>query len=295
VVTTKAKIEKWSDTYKTSNEPLDLTIPIVILIDGKSASASEILAGALQDYDRGVVVGERSFGKGLVQRYRELSYGTQMKLTISKYYTPSGRCIQELNYTNRDEKGNVPKFSDSGRETYPTAKGRKVYGGGGILPDVTLNKPKTTKTTEILLQSDAFFNYITNYYNKNPNIAQPTAFKLSNSAYKNLENYLAKNQTDFTTTTEKMLSEVMQKAKDENINNTINASHKNFINAIYTEKLNELATNKEEIVQQLTEEIVKRYYYHEGLFQHKVTFDPTVKKAVEVLNNQTTYNKILKQ
>ncbi|HKJ07052.1 MAG TPA: S41 family peptidase, partial [Flavobacteriaceae bacterium] len=170
VVTTKAKIEKWSDTYKTSNEPLDLTIPIVILIDGKSASASEILAGALQDYDRGVVVGERSFGKGLVQRYRELSYGTQMKLTISKYYTPSGRCIQELDYTNRDKKGNVPKFSDSGRETYTTAKGRKVYGGGGILPDVTLNKPKTTKTTEILLQSDAFFNYITNYYNKNPNI-----------------------------------------------------------------------------------------------------------------------------
>ena len=149
IVTTKSKIEKWSDTYKTNEEPLDLDIPISILIDGKSASASEILAGSLQDYDRAIIVGERSFGKGLVQRYRELSYGTQMKITISKYYTPSGRCIQELDYTNRDDKGNIPKFSDSGREAYKTAGGRTVFGGGGIMPDVEIEKSKTTKTTRV--------------------------------------------------------------------------------------------------------------------------------------------------
>ncbi len=151
VVTTKAKIEKWSDTFKTRSEPMDLEIPITILVNNRSASASEILAGSLQDYDRAVIIGERSFGKGLVQRYRPLSYGTQMKITISKYYTPSGRCIQELDYTNRDNNGNIPKFSDSGRKTFKTEKGRVVYGGGGILPDVEIKKPTTTKITEVLL------------------------------------------------------------------------------------------------------------------------------------------------
>ena len=132
VVTTKSKIEKWSETFKTNAEPLDLDMPITILIDNRSASASEILAGSLQDYDRAVILGERSFGKGLVQQYRELSYGTQMKITISKYYTPSGRCIQELDYTNRDDQGNIPKFSDVGRETYKTKIGRMVNEGEGI-------------------------------------------------------------------------------------------------------------------------------------------------------------------
>ncbi len=140
IVTTKAKIKKWSNTYKGTNDPLDLEIPIVVLINGRSASASEIVSGSLQDYDRAVIMGERSFGKGLVQRYRKLTYGTQLKVTISKYYTPSGRCIQELDYANRDSKtGKVPKFSDKGINEFKTENGRKVFDGGGVLPDVEID------------------------------------------------------------------------------------------------------------------------------------------------------------
>ena len=221
VVTTKAKVEKWSDTFKTKEAPLDLEIPISILIDGYSASASEILAGSLQDYDRAVIIGSRSFGKGLVQRYLPLSYGTQLKLTISKYYTPSGRCIQELDYTNKDDKGNVPKFSDVGREEYKTENGRIVYGGGGILPDVEIEKPATTKTTEVLLNSNAFFNYVTNYFYKNSTIAEPSKFKLNDTDYNNLRAYLASHQTDFETKTEAVFKKANETAIEDQLSNNL--------------------------------------------------------------------------
>ena len=201
VVITKAKVEKWSNTFKTRQEPLDLEIPITILVNNRSASASEILAGSLQDYDRAVIVGERSFGKGLVQRYRELSYGTQMKITISKYYTPSGRCIQELDYTNRKDDGTIPKFSDAGREAYKTEIGRTVYGGGGILPDIEIKKTPTTETTKTLLKSEAFFNYVTNYFYKNTTISTPSTFTLNESDFSSLKNYIRKNNDAFETKT----------------------------------------------------------------------------------------------
>jgi len=294
IVTTKSKIEKWSDTYKTNEEPLDLDIPISILIDGKSASASEILAGSLQDYDRAIIVGERSFGKGLVQRYRELSYGTQMKITISKYYTPSGRCIQELDYTNRDDKGNIPKFSDSGREAYKTAGGRTVFGGGGIMPDVEIEKSKTTKTTETLLNSDAFFNYVTNYYYLNNSIVEPSKFNLKESDYDSLISYVTKNQNDFETETEAEFKKASEKAIAENLDATLSKSYIELLETIHAEKIKELNKNKKEILDNLTEEIVKRYYFVEGSYQQKATFDTTITKAVSFLNNQKKYNSILK-
>ena len=294
VVTTKGKMEKHNETFKTKEEPLDLAMPISILIDGKSASASEILAGSLQDYDRAVIVGERSFGKGLVQQYRELSYGTQMKLTISKYYTPSGRCIQELDYTNRDDKGNIPKFSDKGREQYKTAIGRTVYGGGGILPDVTLQKPESTKTTEILLNSDAFFNYVTSYFYNHKTIDEPTKFNLSLSEYTDLRSYLAKNQQYFETETEAEFKKANEKALTENLQGNLSKSYNDILVTIQTEKLKELDKNKEEIVEKLTEEIVKRYYFVEGVYQQKSKFDPTISKAITLLNS-SEYQKILKK
>lgn len=293
VVKTKAKIEKWSDTYKTKEEPLDLEIPIAILIDGKSASASEILAGSLQDYDRAVIVGERSFGKGLVQRYLPLSYGTQMKITISKYYTPSGRCIQELDYTNRDNKGNIPKFYDEGRTTYKTAKGRTVFGGGGILPDVEINKPATTESTKTLLNSNAFFNYATNYFYKNNTISEPSKFNLTNADYNLLRNYLSKNQSDFETKTELEFNKAKNKAEDDDLSKNMSSNFTKLIDDIHSEKLKELDKNKHEILEQLTEEIVKRYYYEEGIYKQKVAFDSTILKAITVLNNSTEYHKIL--
>ncbi|MHB1147801.1 MAG: S41 family peptidase [Lutibacter sp.] len=294
VVTTKAKIEKWSDTFKTLLEPIDLEIPVAILINNRSASASEILAGSLQDYDRAVIIGERSFGKGLVQRFLPLSYGTQMKITISKYYTPSGRCIQELDYTNTDEKGNVPKFSES-TQSFKTEKGRTVYGGGGILPDVEIEKPKTTKTTEVLLNSDAFFNYATQYFYENKTISEPSKFKLTDADYVSLKNYLAKNQDAFETKTEAEFKKAMESASAENLNGNVSKGYSELLTAIQSEKMKELDKNKEEILNNLSEEIIKRYYYAEGVYQQKAIFDKVILKAVSILNNEKEYGKIIGQ
>ena len=294
VVTTKAKIEKWSDTYKTLKEPMDLEMPMAILVNKRSASASEILAGSLQDYDRAVIIGERSFGKGLVQRYLPLSYGTQMKITISKYYTPSGRCIQELDYTNTDEKGNVPKFSKS-TETFKTEKGRTVFGGGGILPDVEIEKPVTTKTTETVLNSDAFFNYATQYFYENETIPEPSKFKLSDSDYVSFKNYLAKNQAAFETKTEIEFKKALETASTENLNGNLSKGYSELLLAVQQEKLKELDKNKEEIINELAEEIIKRYYYSEGVYQQKAIFDNTILKAVSILNNEKEYSKIISQ
>lgn len=293
VVTTKAKIEKWSDTFKTLQEPMDLEIPIAILVNNRSASASEILAGSLQDYDRAVIIGERSFGKGLVQRYLPLSYGTQMKITISKYYTPSGRCIQELDYTKTDEKGNVPKFSES-TQTFKTEKGRTVYGGGGILPDVKIEKPKTTKTTETVLNSDAFFNYATQYFYENKMIAEPSKFKLTDMDYTSFKNYLSKNNEAFETKTEAEFKKALEIASSENLNENLSKSYSELLTAIQQEKFKELDKNKEEIINELSEEIIKRYYYAEGVYQQKVIFDNTILKAVSLLNSKE-HNKIISQ
>ncbi|HEY9169557.1 MAG TPA: S41 family peptidase [Lutibacter sp.] len=293
VVTTKAKIEKWSDTFKTSQEPMDLEIPIAILINNRSASASEILAGSLQDYDRAVIIGERSFGKGLVQRYLPLSYGTQMKITISKYYTPSGRCIQELDYTNTDEKGNVPKFSKS-TETFKTEKGRTVFGGGGILPDVEIEKSTTTKITETLLNSDAFFNYATQYFYENKAIAEPSKFKLTDADYVSFKNYLGKNNLAFETKTEAEFKKALETAFEENLKGNVAKNYSELLTSIQQEKFKELDKNKDEIINNLSEEIIKRYYYAEGIYQQKVIFDNTILKAVSLLNNSKEYHGILK-
>ncbi|HHB52625.1 MAG TPA: peptidase S41, partial [Saprospiraceae bacterium] len=294
VVTTKAKVKKWSDTFKTREEPLDLEIPIAILVNNKSASASEILAGSLQDYDRAIIVGERSFGKGLVQRYRELSYGTQMKITISKYYTPRGRCIQELDYTNRDDKGNIPKFSDVGRTKYKTEIGITVYGGGGILPDIKIEKPTTTKTTETLFKSDAFLNYVTNYFYKHTSIAEPSKFKLNTKDFSILKTYLLKYNDAYETVSEIELKKAHKKAVSEGLSLEADKSYTELLNNIKLEKLKELDKNKDEILHKLTEEIVKRYYYNEGVYKQKAAFDSVIIEASTILNNSKKYHSILK-
>jgi len=196
ITSTKGKVKNWNATYKTSKEPLDLEIPMVVLINRRSASASEILSGALQDYDRAVILGERSFGKGLVQRYRELTYGTQLKVTISKYYTPSGRCIQELDYTNRDSKtGIVPKFSDKGINTFKTEKGRTVFDGGGVLPDVEMATSIKSKATETLLESKAIFNFGIDFFHKNPSIPSLEKYHFTTSDFKKFTQFLATDTT----------------------------------------------------------------------------------------------------
>ena len=294
VVTTKAKVKKWSKTYKTRSEPTDLEIPIVVLVNGRSASASEIVSGSLQDYDRAVIMGERSFGKGLVQRYRELPYGTQMKLTISKYYTPSGRCIQELDYTNTDEEGNVPKFSDGKINKFKTENGRNVFDGGGVLPDVEIDKPKTLSVTKQLYKSDAFFNFITQYYYEHPSVKPANEFQLDESIYESLIAYLKQNTDAFETKSELEFTKALEGIDKDGYKDEINADYITFRKAVSNKKIAQLDANKEEIIDHLTEGILKRYYYKKGAYQQKLAFDKVIVQATELLNNDRNYKKILK-
>lgn len=294
VVTTKAKVKKWSDTYKTKREPIDLDIPIVVLINKHSASASEIVAGSLQDLDRAVIIGERSFGKGLVQRYRKLTYGTQLKLTIAKYYTPSGRCIQELDYTHVDDNGEVPKFSDIKRNVFKTKNGRKVYDGGGIEPDIKLTQSERTIATDALLKSDAIFNYVIEFVSQNKTISSPESFKLTDTDYQNFTAYLNVNKNAFKTETDKELSNVLKTALKEGYDSKISIEYQNLISKVNAEKIKELSQNESEIKEALTNEIVRHYYYKKGEYIHKVNQDKSIIEALILLKDETKYQNILK-
>lgn len=294
VVTTKAKVKKWSDTYKTKREPLDLEIPMVVLIDGKSASASEILAGSLQDLDRAVIIGERSFGKGLVQRYRKLTYGTQLKLTISKYYTPSGRSIQELDYTHRDVNGTVPKFSDKKRNAFQTRNGRTVYDGGGIEPDIKLAKNERSKSTEFLLNSNAIFNYATQYYYANPQVVSAEEFKFTDSDYQAFLQALKSNKVSFETKTELELQKTITLAEKEGFKSELQQEYQLLLRKLKEEKIKALSSNKDEIKEVLSNEIVRRYYYKTGEYRYRVHNDRSILEAADVLRDINEYQNILK-
>jgi carboxyl-terminal processing protease len=288
IVSTKAKVKKWSNIYKTTKKPLDLEIPIVVLLNGRSASASEIVSGSLQDYDRAVIMGQRSFGKGLVQRYRELTYGTQLKVTISKYYTPSGRCIQELDYANRDKNGKVPKFSDKGINEFKTANGRTVYDGGGVLPDVVIKTSKETESTKKLLSSRAIFNFSTNYYYQNPQIESEVDFEFKDSDFEKFTDYL-KVDTTFFTKQEVLFKEAYKASALKNISKEYNGIQEK----LFDEKINEISKNKDILKGVLKKEILHRYYYQDGIYNHNIKNDLFIKEAVNLLDNQDKYREIL--
>ena len=288
IVSTKAKVKKWSTTYRTTNKPLDLEIPIVVLVNERSASASEIVSGSLQDYDRAVIMGQRSFGKGLVQRYRELTYGTQLKVTISKYYTPSGRCIQELDYANRDKNGNVPKFSEQGINEYKTSNGRTVFDGGGVTPDVIIKSSKKTKATETLLKTRAIFNFSTNYYYQNSQIEDVANYDFRDTDFKNFVKYL---QIDTTfQTKQEALFKVAYNASQTTI---ISKEYNKIKEKLFKEKVFEISKNKDILKRKLKEEILNRYYYKEGVYRHNLKNDLTIKEAVILLQNQDNYEQLL--
>ena len=292
ITTTKAKVKKWSNTYLSRKNTLDLEIPIVVLINGSSASASEIVTGALQDYDRAVVMGKRSFGKGLVQRYRTLSYGTQLKVTISKYFTPSGRCIQELDYANRDVKtGKVPKFSDGGINEFTTQNGRKVFDGGGIIPDITTEKEVITATTKKLLESRAMFDFAVDFRNKNKTITAAKDFKFTDANFKQFQTFL-KTDTSFVTKEEESFKKAY-KTLNTSQNKKVRKDYSRLINTLRTEKINTLSNNKEFIKNEIKDIILDQFYYQEGIYQSKIASDKTVQEAVKLLKNKTKYNQIL--
>ena len=289
ITSTKAKVKKWSNTYKSKNNPLDLEIPIVVLVNERSASASEIVSGALQDYDRAVILGKRSFGKGLVQRYRELMYGTQLKLTISKYYTPSGRCIQELDYENRDAKtGKVPKFSDKGIHEFKTANGRTVYDGGGILPDIEIRALDRNETTKELLKTKAIFNFATRYFYENPSIENLADFNFENSDFNKFIDYL-KVDTTFVTAQESLFKKAFLASKENNIS----VAYNQIKEKLAKDKILEISKNKDIVSALIKAEILERFFYKEGVYKYSLKNDKTIHEAIVLLKNEDTYNKIL--
>lgn len=293
IVTTKSRIEKHNNTYKTQKEPVDTEIPLAILVNGRSASASEIVSGALQDLDRAIILGSRSFGKGLVQRSVDLTYGTQLKVTISRYYTPSGRCIQALDYAHKDKNGVAQKTDAKNYNAFKTRKGRTVYDGGGVLPDIELEEAKTSAIATALIKNDGVFDYATTYYYKNPNLGDkiPT---LTDTDYTAFKQYLKTNKITFDTETEVALKNTLAAAKKEKIDETITAEYQQLLNALEKSETTLLDKNQKEIKNMILEELIKRYQYQEGLYQYYLKNNSEIKRAVSVLNNQTEYKTILK-
>ena len=291
VVTTKSKVKKYNRSYYTQNSPEDLDIPLVVLINGRSASASEIVSGALQDLDRAVVVGSTSFGKGLVQRPKQLTYGTQLKITISRYYTPSGRCIQSLDYWNRDEEGKAVKIKQ--RNEFKTKNGRLVYDGGGIKPDVELDITKNSAITKSILAENLIFDYATDYYYSN-NVKDLNTFSFSDADFRDFRNYLKKTGFSFVTQTEKELEQAIEIAEEEELLASIDSDYKELMNSLSQFKDKAISNNKNRLTSLLTDEIVKRYFYREGLYEYYTKYNPEIKEAEDILNNPIRYNKILK-
>ena len=290
IVTTKSKIQKHNNTYKTNRSPIDTNIPLAILVDGKSASASEIVAGALQDLDRAVVIGSRSFGKGLVQRPLELTYGTQLKVTISRYYTPSGRCIQALDYSKKDANGKAIKTDAKNFNAFKTRAGRTVYDGGGIQPDVELDESKKSAVTDALLKNDAIFEYATQWVSKNQ------AYKeVGDADFNQFKAYLKAKNFSFDTKTEQLLKETLEQAKKDKLDATIKLQYDQLMAAIQKAEETELDKNKAEILNQLKDELILRYQYKEGLYQNYLKNNSEIKKATQLLSNTSEYNKILKK
>ena len=293
IVTTKSKIEKHNNVYKTTREPIDTEIPLVVIVDGKSASASEIVAGALQDLDRAIIVGSRSFGKGLVQRPIDLSYGTQLKITISRYYTPSGRCIQALDYTHKDKNGKAIRTASENYTAFKTRKGRTVYDGGGILPDIETTETKLNSITEAIVRNDGIFDFVTDYYYKNPNLGKTIPI-ITDADFETFKQFLKKENFSFDTDTELALKNTLLMAKKEKIDASIALEYQQLLVSLQKSEEILLNQNQKEIKNLILEEIIKRYQYKEGLYLYYSKSNTEIKKALTILNDQKEYNTLLK-
>jgi carboxyl-terminal processing protease len=293
VVSTKGKQKDKNRSYQTSMEPVDANIPLVVLVNGNSASASEIVAGALQDLDRAVIVGHRTYGKGLVQNVFPLSYNTQVKITVAKYYIPSGRCIQEIDYAHRNASGATGNVPDSLITAYKTIHGRTVYDGKGIAPDVETDSSRLNTISYNLIIQYMLFDYATQYAASHPTIAPAGDFRLSDADYNDFIAFTKKKGFEFKTVAEKELEKVKKAAVYENSWDSMKSQYDSMLEAIALHKKKDIMENKPEIEDILQQEIVSRYYYQKGRIASTLSDDPDLKTATKVLNDSATYTAIL--
>lgn len=293
VVSTRGRIRELDHVYRTLREPFDTEMPLAVLIDQSSASASEIVAGTIQDLDRGVVIGNRSFGKGLVQQSRPLSYGAQVKITIAKYYTPSGRCIQAINYAERNEDGSIARIPDSLRNSFTTANGRTVLDGGGVDPDLDIETEDMSSILYALLVNGHLFEYATEYVHNRPEIASAREFELTDAEYAAFVQFLSSKELEYETQTEKMLDRMREAAEREGYNEDIATEIAQLEEALASRKEEDLMAFKDQIKTVLEREIVGRYYYESGEIQYMISEDEDVAEALRILNDATAYEEIL--
>ena len=293
VVNTKGKVAEWVKEYKALNPPFDTEIPVAVLISGKSASASEIVSGVIQDYDRGVLIGQKSYGKGLVQTTRPLTYNSQLKVTTAKYYIPSGRCIQAIDYSNRGSDGTVKKFADSLRMAFKTSNGLVVYDGGGVSPDVEVKRESYAQITASLISKDLIFDYASAYYLAHPKIVPAKEFQLSDAEYNDFVTWLKDKEYDYTTKVETSIKDLASAAQKEKYYDEIKVQLDALKTRMAHNKEHDLEKNKDEIREVLEHEIVSRYYFEKGVKEAGFDDDPEVKEAVRVLNDTALYQKIL--
>jgi carboxyl-terminal processing protease len=296
VVTTKGRVEEENRVYKTLETPLDTEIPVVVLIDGGSASASEIVAGGLQDLDRGVILGNTSYGKGLVQRTYDLKYGSKVKLTIAKYYTPSGRCVQRLEYYDEKTDGTKPvEIPDSLLKIFKTVNGRDVIDGRGIEPDKKVELKDMSRLSATVYSKNFIFDYATDYFTQHNAIAAAGEFVLSDEEYDAFKAYVMAQDFSYTTASEEMLKKMKETAEEEGFFADSQVEYEALLDKVHPSKERDLVKFKEEIKQLLENEIVSRYYFQKGRAQDAFRYDPVVTEAVKVVTNKSEYNTILKK
>ncbi|NCB06691.1 MAG: S41 family peptidase [Bacteroidia bacterium] len=289
IVSTRGKVKQWDKVYTATENPLDTLINIAVLTNSNSASASEIVAGAIQDLDRGIVVGTRTFGKGLVQTTRDLSYNTKLKVTTAKYYIPSGRCIQALDYTHRNEDGSVGVVPDSLISEFTTKKGRKVYDGGGVVPDIKIDPDQLSNLSIELVTRFLVFDFATKFSNENQTIASPEEFKVTDDIYHQFSSFVKENKFEYESQSKEMLDELIKSAKEEKYFGLAEAEFEALKSKLEPNLEKDLKQFSEEIKELLEDEIVSRYYYQKGAIRAAINEDKGILKAMEALQSSTAY------
>lgn len=293
IVFTKGKITEWDKSYLSVNPPVDTQIPLVVLVDESSASASEIVSGALQDLDRAVIIGKRTFGKGLVQQTKDLVYNAKIKITVAKYYIPSGRCVQALDYSNKDEEGRVEKVPDSLITAFKTKNGRIVYDGAGVMPDIKTPDERFENVLVSLISKYHIFNYATQYALKHPQIAPAREFKLSESEYAEFLGYLKDKDYSYKTKSEIDLDELKKTAEEEKYYADIKTEYEALAARVAANKKDDISRHKASIKKYLEEEIVARYYFQTGRIEAALNGDEDLKEATRLLADEGKINILL--